>query len=109
MRPKFVKTTLIIATLINLLSQVITFVPAGFKIILQQLPGWNNIIIGTSLFGISLFAYIFILRSVASGFRPNWILFIILIVAPAGIFFLQDGLASNVGLAGFLFSGTITT
>jgi putative nucleotidyltransferase with HDIG domain len=104
------KTTLImIAAVLALLAQGIAFAPTRFEFILQILPDWGNITLGAILFTITTFGFAFLIRSIPSGSRTNWIFLATQCLTVLGIFLLQDSLASRARETAVLLTGAITT
>jgi putative nucleotidyltransferase with HDIG domain len=103
------KTTLIvISTLLAVFAQGIAVAPANFEFVLQRLPPWGNLTFGAILFSLAILSIALIMRSSHLGSRANWTLLAIQVFSVAGIFFLQDDLASRAPGALFLFTGAIT-
>ncbi len=102
------KIILLTAIVLSLLGQGFIFAPAKLQFILRYLPAWGNITYGAILFTLSIIACIFIIHSLNIGSYDSWILLGLQPLTLLAIFTLQDGFASRVKEASFLFTAAIT-
>ena len=106
------KLYLIIAGVVSLLAQGILLSPTRLEFFAQYFPVWGSVAVGATLFALSMFIFISVIRALSRknsvGWRSNGILLAIQGLSAVGIFFILGSNASREGEAGFLLSGMIT-
>lgn len=106
------KFYLITAGILSLLAQGLLLIPSSLEFILQYLPPWGGVAIGTTLFAISTLSFFHAIRSAGTRDMPGWhasetLIAIQTLTAIGLIFLLKDSIVP-MREAGFLLSGLIT-
>lgn len=107
------KIHIITAGIISVLAQGILLIPSRLEFILQYLPSWGGVAVGTALFAISILSFFTAIRSITaqdtSGWRANETFLAIQILTATGLILLLGDSPSLNREAGFLLGGVITT
>ncbi len=98
----------IVAGILSLGAQAITFAPARFVFLSETLAASYLPVLGIILFASALVLFFLVLQKESSGSRANWILLAIQAFTFLGTFLLLNGLDSDVREGGFLLTGLIT-
>src|SRR5687767_7028450 len=100
------------AGILSILAQGILLIPSRLEFILQYLPAWGSVAIGTALFTISILSFFTAIRSLAtkdaSGWRANETLLAIQTLTVIGLIFILQHTVAPRREAGFLLSSVIT-
>jgi len=107
------KIHIITAGIMSVLAQGILLIPSRLEFILQYLPSWGGVAVGSALFAISILSFFTAIRSItaqdASGWPANETFLAIQILTTTGLILLLGDSPSLSREAGFLLGGVITT
>ena len=106
------KIHLISALILSLLAQGVLLTPLRLSFFPQYFPSWGSVAFGATLFVLSLYLYILLIRTISIrnsiGWLSNVTLLLIQSLSVIGFFFILGSSVSRAGETGFLLTGMIT-
>jgi len=99
---------IILAGTISFVGQGILLAPDRLAFLLQYLPVWGTIALGTALFIFSILIFTTTIRIRLTGYRVRGTLIALHAITFAGIYFLLNGFASHLREVGFVLTSLVT-